>query len=50
MRLTNKSTAILLLLLGVISTRILEGDATFLVFACILSVFLLFSKEDWINR
>lgn len=50
MRLTNKSTAILLLLLGVISTRILEGDATFLVFTCILSVFLLFSKEDWINR
>lgn len=50
MRLTNKSTAILLLLLGVISTRILEGDATFLVFTCILSVLLLFSKEDWINR
>lgn len=50
MRLTNKSTAILLLLLGVISTRILEGDATFLVFTCILGVFLIFSKEDWINR
>ena len=50
MKLTNKSTAILLLLLGVVSTKILEGDATFLVFTCVLSVILLFSKEDWIDR
>lgn len=50
MRLSNKGAAILLLLLGVVSTRILEGDATFLVFTCVLGVFLLFSKEDWINR
>lgn len=50
MRLTNKGAAILLMLLGLISTKMLEGDATFLVFTCVLSVILLFSKEDWINR
>lgn len=50
MRLTNKGAAILLMLLGLISTKMLEGDATFLVFTCVLSVVLLFSKEDWINR
>lgn len=50
MRLTNKGAAILLMLLGLISTKMLEGDATFLVFTCILGVILIFSKEDWINR
>lgn len=50
MRLSNKGTAILLMLLGLISTRVLEGDATFFVFTCVLGVFLIFSKEDWINR
>lgn len=49
MRLTNKKAAILLMLLGLISTRI-DGDATFFVFTCILGVPLIFSKEDWINR
>ena len=50
MRLTNKRAAILMMLLGLISTKMLEGDATFLVFTCILGVILIFSKEDWINR
>ena len=50
MRLTNKGAAILLMLLGLISTKMLEGDATFFIFTCILGVFLIFSKEDWINR
>lgn len=50
MRLSNKGAAILLMALGLISTRFLEGDATFFVFTCILGVILLFSKEDWIIR
>lgn len=50
MRLSNKGAAILLMLLGLISIKMLEGDATFLVFTCILGVPLIFSKEDWINR
>lgn len=50
MRLSNKGAAILLMLLGLISTKMLEGDATFFVFTCILGVILIFSKEDWINR
>ena len=46
MKLTNKGAAILLMLLGLISTKMLEGDVGFFVFTCILGVILIFLKED----
>lgn len=44
--LPNKVAAVALLAIGIFTMPWLDGDATFLVFSIMLSVFLFFTKYD----
>lgn len=44
----NKLYSIILMILGYISVKILDGDATVFIFMLCIGLPLFFSKENWI--
>ncbi len=44
----NKLYALGLILLGIISAVLLEGDITVLIFVSLIAIPLFFSKDNWI--
>lgn len=46
--LKNKIYAVLLILFGILTTFLLEGDATFLLVAVLMGAVVFVSKEPWI--
>lgn len=46
--LKNKIYAIILILFGILTTFLLEGDATFLLLAVLMGAVVFVSKEPWI--
>lgn len=46
--LKNKIYAVLLILFGILTTFLLEGDATFLLLAVLMGAVVFVSKEPWI--
>lgn len=46
--LKNKIYAVILILFGILTTFLLEGDATFLLLAVLMGVVIFVSKESWI--
>lgn len=46
--LKNKIYAIVLILFGILTTFLLEGDATFLLLAVLMGAVVFVSKEPWI--
>ena len=46
--LKNKIYAVLLILFGILTTFLLEGDATFLLLAVLMGAVVFVSKESWI--
>ena len=46
--LKNKIYAVLLILFGILTTFLLEGDATFLLLTVLMGVVVFVSKEPWI--
>ena len=46
--LKNKIYAVLLILFGILTTFLLEGDATFLLLAVLMGAVIFVSKESWI--
>lgn len=46
--LKNKIYAVILILLGILTTFLLEGDATFLLLAVLMGAVIFVSKESWI--
>lgn len=46
--LKNKIYAVILILFGILTTFLLEGDATFLLLAVLMGVVIFVSKEPWI--
>lgn len=46
--LKNKIYAVLLILFGILTTFLLEGDATFLLLAVLMGAVIFVSKEPWI--
>lgn len=47
--LKNKIYAVLLILFGILTTLLLEGDATFLLLAVLMGAVIFVSKEPWIT-
>lgn len=45
--LENKIYAVILILFGILTTFLLEGDATFLLLAVLMGAFIFVSKEPW---
>ena len=45
--LKNKIYAVLLILFGILTTFLLEGDATFLLLAVLMGAVVFVSKEPW---
>ena len=48
MLLKNKIVAVVLILFGALSILILEGEATFFLFALIVGIVLFFARENWV--
>ena len=46
--LKNKIYAVILILFGILTTFLLEGDATFLLLAVLIGAVVFVSKESWI--
>lgn len=46
--LKNKIYAVILILFGILTTFLLEGDATFLLLTVLMGVVVFVSKESWI--
>lgn len=46
--LKNKIYAVILILFGILTTFLLEGDATFLLLAVLMGIVVFVSKEPWI--
>lgn len=46
--LKNKIYAVILILFGILTTFLLEGDATFLLLAVLMGAVIFVSKESWI--
>lgn len=46
--LKNKIYAVLLILFGILTTFLLEGDTTFLLVAVLMGAVIFVSKESWI--
>lgn len=46
--LKNKIYAVILILFGILTTFLLEGDATFLLLAVLMGAVVFVSKEPWI--
>lgn len=46
--LKNKIYAVILILFGILTTFLLEGDATFLLLAVLMGAAIFVSKESWI--
>lgn len=46
--LKNKLYAVVLILLGIFTTWLLEGDITFLILAVLIGAVLFISKKPWI--
>ena len=46
--LKNKIYAVILILFGILTTFLLEGDATFLLLAVLIGAVVFVSKEPWI--
>lgn len=46
--LKNKIYALILILFGILTTFLLEGDATFLLLAVLMGAVVFVSKEPWI--
>lgn len=46
--LKNKIYAVILILFGILTTFLLEGDATFLLLAVLMGAVIFVSKEPWI--
>lgn len=46
--LKNKIYAVLLILFGILTTFLLEGDATFLLLTVLMGIVVFVSKEPWI--
>ena len=46
--LKNKIYAVILILFGILTTFLLEGDATFLLLAVLIGAVVFISKEPWI--
>lgn len=46
--LKNKIYAVILILFGILTTFLLEGDATFLLLAVLMGAVVFVSKESWI--
>lgn len=44
----NKIYAVILILFGILTTFLLEGDATFLLLAVLMGAVVFVSKEPWI--
>lgn len=44
----NKIYAVILILFGILTTFLLEGDATFLLLAVLMGAVIFVSKEPWI--